>query len=347
MVISYLNNTMEFNQICVVNQAGSLNEKTINKGTAHVLEHVLLMAIEKKNNKLNIKGYVDFEEMAIMMEISAQEKNQAFVLINCLESIFDENSITLKNILKAKFQIIMEIMIGCATVKKQKCILRKIYKRRLLEMPVGNLYHVLNVSRKDIFAFYEKYINKEACKFIVAGKNAEQLKMTIENYLNQKDVIVENNEIYLPAERKVYSLLKNDSVLRIFLMEFLEMFFYENYQQDIHVEILDKGFDVVYFVFVNRKERTQSRLLHAMKNMGNQYLEDCILDNAKDKIVSYKGTVIDSDSVVSSLIEQSLGRGEAFIPERIEFDDIDWDLVFERTRFIIEKLFTNEYFRRI
>ena len=97
-------------------------------------------------------------------------------------------------------------------------------------------------------------------------------------------------------------------------------------------------------MFINRVNCDQNDLVLAMEKMSNLSIPNYILNNAKNIILSYKGTVMDTDFIVSSLIDQVMGRGNAFIPEKIEFDKIEWEKIYEETRTIIRAIFSDVKF---
>ena len=193
MTIYMKNELMKSNQVCVLIQAGSFNEYGLDKGIAHILEHVVILGIKNRIKGANYKGYVDFTEMVIMIELNEAHNDIAEII----KFMFDEQIITLPRILRAKIQIILEIIFTLLHVQKQKKLLSKLLKSNLLEMPIGNLLKIITARKKEILLFYEKFFSLEKACFIIYGKDADILKEEIENYIKRDKIFVDKNEIYI------------------------------------------------------------------------------------------------------------------------------------------------------
>lgn len=334
MTIYMKNELMKSNQVCVLIQAGSFNEYGLDKGIAHILEHVVILGIKNRIKGANYKGYVDFTEMVIMIELNEAHNDIAEII----KFMFDEQIITLPRILRAKIQIILEIIFTLLHVQKQKKLLSKLLKSNLLEMPIGNLLKIITARKKEILLFYEKFFLLEKACFIIYGKDADILKEEIENYIKRDKIFVDKNEIYILLDKEIYiKIIKND-LLKTFMFLCLESYFYEYFEQSVHIELLNIGQRKCFLVIIGKKDVDHVCILYAIKKLKHDNIPDKILYIAKDIIKDYKGKIFDNDLISNALIDKAMGRNEAFYIQNIDYEKINWKKMFNDAKILIREM---------
>lgn len=341
MVNIYKNDLLQTNQLCLVINAGSLNEIGIKKGVAHILEHVILMGI--KNRITDCKGYVDFSEIVISFRIDASCKNGLVEMIDAVDYIFSGQIVTNSRIAKAKIQIIYEIIRKLQYTKKQKKILQKLFESKLLEMPIGNMCKVFATTPKEVLNFYESFVLKENVQFLVIGKDAELLQEKLEEHLRYTKIIIEKNEIYISITENTNQKLLCNDLLKNFLFICMEFYFYDFYRLDIHIEMLRIVSNKTYLVLINRSSPDQKTLLRALNNIKKGDIPEHILLSAKQKLETYKGKVFDNDLIINALIDRVMNRGNAFYIQNPNYGEIDWKVLFSDTGKLIKEIFSTVY----
>ena len=252
--------------------------------------------------------------------------------------MLDEQIITLPRILRAKIQIILEIIFTLLHVQKQKKLLSKLLKSNLLEMPIGNLLKIITARKKEILLFYEKFFSLEKACFIIYGKDADILKEEIENYIKRDKIFVDKNEIYILLDKEIYiKIIKND-LLKTFMFLCLESYFYEYFEQSVHIELLNIGQRKCFLVIIGKKDVDHVCILYAIKKLKHDNIPDKILYIAKDIIKDYKGKIFDNDLISNALIDKAMGRNEAFYIQNIDYEKINWKKMFNDAKILIREM---------